>query len=229
MRLLAIDTAGPVIGVALAVDDEVVGFREERVRRGSETRLAPWCAELAAEAGLRLADLDGIAVAVGPGAFTGLRVGLATALGLAHAARCPVVPVLSLQSRARRASAERILSVLDARKGRVYAALSEDGGYSFSHAPADVPPDVALSWCAGAPFVATGEGALVFAELVAQAGGSIDPAAETSAADELARIGLSELARGAGVPPSQVRPVYLRRPDARTIAEREAAARGSTS
>ena len=173
MRVLSIDTAGPVIGVALAVDGVVLGQRVERVRRGSETRLAPWAQQLAHEHGLSLAQLDGVALAVGPGAFTGLRVGLATGLGLAHAAGCPVVPVGSLHSRAVRSGAERVLSLLDARKDRVYAALSTDGGATWAHGPADLPPDAALARCGGAPFTATGEGALVYRELLEPAGASL--------------------------------------------------------
>ena len=94
MRILAIDTAGPVIGVALLVHEDV-RVRTERVLRGSESRLAPWVAQLCEEAGMRVADIDAIAVSEGPGAFTGLRVGLATALGLAHGIGCPVLPISS--------------------------------------------------------------------------------------------------------------------------------------
>lgn len=211
MRVLAIDTAGPVIGVALAVDGEV-SARTERVTRGAEARLVPWATALCEEAGFRLSELDGIAVATGPGAFTGLRVGLATAVGLAQAIGCPVWQGDSLESRARAVGGDRVLSMLDARKQRVYAASYEAGARVAG--PADIPPDEALGWMQ-APFVATGEGALVYASMVREAGGELAPQADDPCVHVLARLGSQGLARGEGSDPLAVRPVYLRAPDAR--------------
>ena len=70
MRVLSVDTAGPVVGVGLVWDGQV-SVRTERVRRGAEALLVPWAQALLAERGGAFKDLDGVAVARGPGAFTG--------------------------------------------------------------------------------------------------------------------------------------------------------------
>jgi tRNA threonylcarbamoyladenosine biosynthesis protein TsaB len=212
MSILAIDTTGPVIGVALLVGEEVLQHTE-RVRRGSEQRLVPWAQALCADAELKTAELDGIAVAVGPGAFTGLRVGLATAVGIALAGGIPIVGLSSLGSRAAPLSAQtRVLSMLDARKSRVYAQWFAHGTPLDS--PADISPEVLLE-AASPGFVATGEGAGCYRELVESAGGRVHDAWESPAVDALARMGESALARGEAVDPASLRPVYIRPPDAR--------------
>ena len=210
-RVLAFDTAAPVIGVALIAGDEVLA-RSERVVRGSERRLLPMARELLDEAGLSAAQLDGIAVVSGPGAFTGLRVGLATAAGLAQALGRPLWPAPSLLPRALRAGVGgELLVMLDARKQRVYAARWLDE--LQQEAPADVAPEVAMSWVR-APFRVMGEGALVYAEQIEAAGGQVVDRAEDPGVEELARLGAAALERGEGIDPVEVRPTYLRAPDA---------------
>ena len=206
------DTAGPVIGVGLVAAGQST-VRTERVRRGAEARLIPWARELCADAGLGLADLDGVAVARGPGAFTGVRVGLAAATGLSSALGLPVWPSDSLTPRAVAVvGAPQVLAMLDARKGRVYAALYKDG--SCVSGPADVDPEVALGWVQGS-FVATGEGALVYREQVLLAGGLVHSTADAPGVDVLARMGAQALAMGQGVAAGEVRPLYIRPPDAK--------------
>ena len=211
MRIVAVDTAGPVVGVALYVDGDVTA-RTVRVRRGAEALLVPWAVELANSAGIELSAIDAVAVAVGPGAFTGVRVGIATAVGLALAADCPVWEGCSLTHRAAVVSDDLVLSMLDARKSRVYAALYESG--TLVRAPADVPPETAVSWVSGA-FSATGPGAVCYAEQVQAAGGVVVEDAEEPAVHMLALQASAGLARGEGVSAEQVRPVYLRDADAK--------------
>lgn len=212
MKVLAVDTAGPVAGVALWVDG-TVHERVERVTRGAETRLVPWAEALCAEAGVGMGELDGIAIAVGPGAFTGLRVGLATGLGWATALGLPVWPDSSLVTRAARVGGDAPVWVaLDARKGRLYAAVVAAG--EVVQGPGDVPPEEALGWMDG-PFVATGEGALVVREALEARGGRIVADADHPAVDALARRGALAFARGEGVAANEVLPTYLRDADAK--------------
>lgn len=212
MAILAFDTCGPVLGVALLVGNtpgDDLMLRTERISRGAEAKLIPWALELLAEAGIGIADLKGVAAAVGPGAFTGIRVGLATAAGLAMARGVPFVGVGSLETRAVRVGGT-VLSVLDARKSRVYAALYDD--LVELRPAADVSLSEALSWVSG-PFVATGEGAVVFADAIQAAGGSVAPEADHPAVEVLACIAAMRILAGEGIDPVLAAPVYLRAPD----------------
>lgn len=212
-RVLAIDTAGPVIGVALRVGDRV-SSRTERVTRGAESRLVPWAVELAEAAGVSLADLDLVAVGAGPGAFTGLRVGLAMACGVAQAAGVPLWTGSTLLSRGWAHRGNRpVLSILDARKGRVYAVILDSTG-AIVAGPGDVDPAVALSWVTG-PFLAVGEGAVAYRDAVEAAGGALVDGADDPGVVSLAELGAAALSRGEGVPAAAARPTYLREPDAK--------------
>jgi len=211
MTVLAIDTAAPVIGAGVLHAGQLVQ-RTARTPRAAEQSLVPWIAELCAEAGVTVQDLTGVAVAVGPGSFTGLRVGIATAVGVAQALGIPVWPSPSLAHRATAlADRARVLALLDARKGRFYAAAYRNG--KLRHGPADVPIEVALGWMR-APFTATGEGALLAGVPVLLAGGLLAAEAEEPALGELARRAEEAFARGEGVPAVEVVPVYVREPDA---------------
>jgi tRNA threonylcarbamoyladenosine biosynthesis protein TsaB len=212
LKVLAIDTAGPVIGVALGDGVEALS-RTERVARGSETRIVPWVLALCAEAGWRISDLDGIAVARGPGAFTGIRVGLATAMGLALAAGLPVWGAMSLEPRARRWTGQPVLSMLDARKGRVYAAYYACDG-SLVAGPADIEPHAVLAWPLSPQTLATGEGALLLQEALARRGLSLAPSPDDPAVETLAGMGQSAFAGGLGGDIEAMAPLYLREPDA---------------
>ncbi len=208
-HILAIDTAGPVIGVALRVGGGVL-VRHERTKRGSEQRVVPWVEQLLAEAQIARSQLDGIGVARGPGAFTGLRVGLATAVGLSLALDRPIWGCDSLTPRALRVPGDRVLAMLDARKQRVYAALYMGG---VGAPPIDAAPGDALNGI-DAGFVATGEGALVYADHVAEAGGVVAPEADHPGVDVLARLADDAIAQGRGGDALSLTPFYLRAPDA---------------
>ena len=215
VAVVVLDTAGPVVGVGLWTGEAAL-VRTARVVRGSEGLLMPWVLELLAEAGLTMADVRGVGVAAGPGAFTGLRVGLASAAGLAMAVGCPLWTSSSLTTRALRAGGNMpVLAMLDARKAKVYAQLHH-GDQGVVAGPGDVPPEEAVAWAASrGAFVATGEGALVYRNLVEQAGGVIAREPDDPAVDTLARCAALGLARGEGQSPAAVRPVYLRPPDAK--------------
>ena len=126
MRILAIDTTSGACSAAL-YDDGAVCERFFRAERDHTRRLLPMVDEVLAEGGVRLAQLDALAVSRGPGSFTGLRIAISCAQGLAFAADLPVVPVSSLAALAAGAVRSHphwrgapVLSVLDARMQEVY-------------------------------------------------------------------------------------------------------------
>jgi tRNA threonylcarbamoyladenosine biosynthesis protein TsaB len=123
MNLLAIETATESCSVALLCGDELVVSSEYAPRRHAEL-LLPMCDSVLAEAGVQRRQLDAIAVGRGPGAFTGVRLAISAAQGIALALDCPVIPVSSLAALAMDApdNGSPILAVIDARMGEVYSA-----------------------------------------------------------------------------------------------------------
>ena len=128
MRILALDTALAACSAALWEDGRIVAHRWERMPRGQSEALVPMIGAVMTEAGTGYADLDRIAVTRGPGAFTGLRIGLATARGLALAADLPCVGVTTLEAVAAAVpTSERtdrvVLVALDSRRGDLFVQL----------------------------------------------------------------------------------------------------------
>jgi tRNA threonylcarbamoyladenosine biosynthesis protein TsaB len=122
VRLLVIDTALACCTAALAEDGRVTAARAEPMLRGHQERLAGMVEELMREAGADFAGLDRIGVTVGPGSFTGLRVGLAFAKGLGAALQIPVAGVESLAALAdSTAPSPLTAAVIDARRDQIYA------------------------------------------------------------------------------------------------------------
>lgn len=222
MRLLAFDTATPATTVALALDDESVLTRRHDPgsdeRPGHVAELLPLALELLDEAGLTLGDLDRIAVGVGPGTFTGLRIGVATAHGLAQAHGVPLVGVSTLRALAAGAGIEApaVVAVLDARRGEAFAA-------AWGPAPAAEPllAPAALAPAALAEAVrrlpsgavAVGDGAIRFRDAL-EAAGALVPE-DGSAAHRVDAAVHARLAAGMEPEaPETVLPAYLRLPDA---------------
>ena len=125
MIVLGLETATNVCGVALVDDDRVLAEFSTSGRLTHSQRLMPLVEQALTEAGIDRGRLDGIAVSAGPGSFTGLRIGLATAKGLGFALDRPVLAVPTLDALAFNVWAWRglICPLLDARKDQVYAAL----------------------------------------------------------------------------------------------------------
>jgi len=127
MRILGLDTATQRASVGLLLDGEVVAEQSQEANGSHAVTVLPLIADTLRCAGCRVRDLDAIAVSSGPGAFSGLRVGLSIAKGLAFASGLPVVTVPTLEALARtlRHHQGYICTLLDARKGELYAACFE--------------------------------------------------------------------------------------------------------
>lgn len=207
--ILAIDTAGPVAGLALLCGERLEGAWCARVVRGAEARLAPALHEL-----LQGRRPDAIALATGPGAFTGLRVGVATGLGLATAWGSSVVPVSSLLARAAMLPGRpRVLALLDARKGRFYGGLfdSRSAVPTVLEDERDLPLDQLMP---DLPCTAVGEGAAVGRAVLLAAGHCLAAQPDANPAPALGRLGARLFADSGGLPAHSVAVRYLRPPDA---------------
>ncbi|MGH2398477.1 MAG: tRNA (adenosine(37)-N6)-threonylcarbamoyltransferase complex dimerization subunit type 1 TsaB [bacterium] len=129
MRILAIETATAVASVALLEGDRLVREIMESVPRRHLEWLAPSIARILHDAGSRPADVEGVAVSTGPGSFSGLRIGVATAAAWARVRNVPVVACSTLETLAEGLDARGLLCpVLDARRGEVAGALFERNG-----------------------------------------------------------------------------------------------------
>ncbi|HLS83761.1 MAG TPA: tRNA (adenosine(37)-N6)-threonylcarbamoyltransferase complex dimerization subunit type 1 TsaB [Arenimonas sp.] len=224
MNLLAVETSTEACSVALWREGEVFEKHELAPRRHTQLVL-PWIEQLLAGAGLARSQLDVLAVGRGPGAFTGVRLGIAIVQGLALALERPVVPVSTLAVLAMRAPAEArdILAAIDARMGEVYLGAFRRGGGGLVQAsgPEQVlPPGLAPLPAGPVHGVGSGFGAEggMLAERLGQRLRSVDVQALPHAGD-LARLAAAAFARGEAVPAEQVEPAYLRDKVALTLAE----------
>lgn len=226
MNLLAIETATERCSVALLHRGALIERSELAPRRHAELVL-PMAAELLAEAGLARSALDGIAVGRGPGAFTGVRLAVSMAQGLALGLDLPVVPVSTLAALAMQALPADgiILALLDARMGEVYAGrfvLADDNLVRPAGEEQVLPPaELALpgepGWVGIGPGFAAYRDKLDANQMATAA--RIDAAALPEARD-VARLAAPVLAAGGGVAAELALPVYLRDKVAETTAER---------
>lgn len=213
MRVLIVDTALGACSAAVVEDGRVRGLRTELMSKGHQERLAGMARDVVADAGGGFGALDRIGVTVGPGSFTGLRVGLAFAQGLGAALDRPVVGVSTLDALAASVEAGGLVAaVIDARRGQVYARLFRDGvALGAAEAlPLDVAVDRILEAAAGTAPTLVGSGVQILSETFPDrlAGAVLKPLAAPTP-EALARL-------TAVVDPAIAlpRPLYLRAPDA---------------
>ena len=234
--VLALDTTTRAGSVALLEDDRV---REERRGDPSRTHAERLPGEILAvlkACGVSVRDVDLFAVAVGPGSFTGLRVGIATIQGLAFVHRRRVAGVSALDALACAAGAGAppgtlVAAWMDAHRREVFSAL-----YRVTAAPAFArdrlveieaarvgDPEATLArWTArgwAAPALFAGDGALLYEEVVRRgaAGAAIVPPPPLAGA--IGRLALARAGAGGAADPAAIRPLYVRRPDAEIARE----------
>jgi tRNA threonylcarbamoyladenosine biosynthesis protein TsaB len=206
MRGLVIDTALGLCTVAAFEDDRLLAVRSEAMTRGHQERLGGFLREVADKAG-GFASLDRIGVTVGPGSFTGLRVGLAFAQGLGAALDRPVVGVSALDAlRASAADAQTVAALIDARRGQVYARFWRDGAPVAGSQALNLEDAVAHIADLGEGAVLVGTGAPLLADRF--------PANTCLPFEGPSPEALAALVRAADPASHPPRPLYLRAPDA---------------
>ena len=224
MNLLAIDTSTEVFFLAVQRGAQPPQERHGAGAAAVSAALIPAIQELLAQSGLRLAQLDAIALGRGPGSFTGLRTACSVAQGLAFASAVPVLPVDTLMAVAEdarfRTGVTRVVALLDARMDEVYSAAYQwdgagwqrQGAFHVGRPEAVVVPD---GWAlAGNAFGAYADRLPAAQHIAAQ-----------PTATALLRLAPALMAAGAAVPAAQALPLYIRDKVAQTTEER-AVARG---
>jgi tRNA threonylcarbamoyladenosine biosynthesis protein TsaB len=232
--VLGFDTATPATAVALLNDAqrETTGERRHEPaageRPGHASQLLVLAAQLLDEAGLAFADVDRIAVGLGPGTFTGLRIGVATARALAQSTDAELVGVSTLRALALEAEPEApagagVLAVIDARRGEAFSA-GWRGGELVLEQTALGPEELAARIAEeGGPWLAVGDGAIRFREDLERAGCTIAPDGDEQHGVRARAVCQLALEAPRGTARDLVIPDYLRPPDAVHSAPRKIA------
>lgn len=223
MRVLGIDSSTRVAGVALVDEKSVIAELFLNTQQDHSRRLLPLLDLLLARAELTLANLDGLVVTIGPGSFTGLRIGLATAKGLAHVTGKPLVGVPTLDALAGNAWAwpGLICPVISARRQEVYSAVyrwQEEELCRLTSYQAMTPAALlSLLISFSEPVIFLGDAAALYRTTWQSLGSRAhfaEPANNLPRASQVAWLGLSRLQAGQVEDPSRITPLYLRPPAA---------------
>ena len=210
MRLLALETSTLAGGVALLEDDRVVGEYLLDVRLTHSERLMPAIDRVLTDAGWTVGALDGLAVAVGPGSFTGLRIGLSTAKGIAWARGIPLaaVPTLDAMAATLPFCALPVCPVLDARQGEVYCSLYRwDGAGMTREWEYEAIAPESLAARLGEPTVFLGDAA---ASVRSRHARLAPPHRRLPSAAAVGVLGVARFRAGDLVSASELSPFYLR-------------------
>jgi tRNA threonylcarbamoyladenosine biosynthesis protein TsaB len=228
VRVLALDAATEACSVALLSNGDVL-VRIVDAGKSSAQQILSLVEELMAEGQVSLSRLDGIAASIGPGAFTGVRISVAVAQGLAFGAGLQVAPITTLEALALQVlqgAQGPALACLDARMGEVYwGCFTADAarGVIASGAPQVGSPAAVAAGLKGR-HIGIGRGFSAFPELARIPGIEINSRDSLALpnAREFAQLGALRLAGGGGLDPADLKPLYLRDKVALTEAERAA-------
>jgi tRNA threonylcarbamoyladenosine biosynthesis protein TsaB len=223
VKILGIDTATSCGGVGLIDDDAVVAEYAFHREETPSAQLIPAIQALLQEARITIHEIDGMAVSVGPGSFTGLRVGLSTVKGFALAAERPVAGVPTLEALAAQlpSTPSLICPIVDARKGEVYTALykQREGGRVEQLSPYQVlSPSKLFEEIPLQEMVFVGDGVDVYGELIRERltdkAFFASPHLNCLRGSTVAELGLQHIKKGEKDDISSLVPIYVRRSDA---------------
>ena len=216
-RILAFDTAGSSCSAAIWIDGAVVAQRSETMVRGHSERILPMIQAVVTEAEVSFEAMQGIAVTVGPGAFTGIRIGLATARGLALAGRLPVLGLTCLQAVAGAVPMadchDRTLIVtLESKRADLFVQCFKDPASACSE-PYSLLPSALDEVVPSGPLILAGDAVQRAAQALAAAGRDIAIAASSRLVDSAVVARLASERDAATWLSDRPQPLYLRAPD----------------
>ncbi len=223
MKLLALDTSTEYLSLALQYD-QVLMTHHALAGASASQQILPQIQAMLKQAQLKLADLDGIVYGAGPGAFTGVRVSVGVAQGLAYGANLPVVGINTLLALAQASGASRVIACLDARMGEIYhAAFVREKGEWKVMADAIVCKPEAAPKLDGDDWVGVGSGWKAYSIALSDVYGSklkeILPDAMPTA-EAMLQLALPKFERGETQTASEAMPIYVRNRVALTAAQR---------
>ena len=225
--LLAIDTSSFVLSCALAEEDKLVSEWTVQRKLTHSEQLVPHMDAMLKEAGVEKKDITAIAVAKGPGSFTGLRIGLATAKTASYLWKVPLIGVNTLEALAYNMAGAQafILPLEDAQRGNVYAALYGAFDEIWEEAPAEAAPLEEVLEAAvrhGGPVIAVGESADTYKKEIFSAGIQIAPSQNSCCpASSVAMAGWYHMKKGETDDPLTLLPNYIRRSEAEVLWEKK--------
>lgn len=173
-RIILIETSTALCSTALAEDGAIVSYKESSAPKAHASLTAVFIQDMLSERGLTIADCDAVCVSMGPGSYTGLRVGVSTAKGLCFGSRKPLLAVGTLDTLAAQAYAEAeaegnyryIIPMVDARRMEVYTAVFEDGVQITETAPAIIDENSFADLLEQGPCLFIGDGAGKCADVI---------------------------------------------------------------
>lgn len=218
MRVLGIDTSTMTGGAALTDDRGLVGEYVLNIRTTHSERLLPAIAQILTDAATDMEAIDAIAVVTGPGSFTGLRIGVATAKGFAYALDKQLIGITTFQAFAwqHQVFSGFICPLIDAKRADVYLEIFLHG--QSVQKPKYCSLEWVQNWCReqSQPVLFVGDGAFVHKETLADLNNAVFPSNEGMVlhASSVATLGAELLTQGISSDPFGLKPFYLRRSSA---------------
>ncbi|MEW6739663.1 MAG: tRNA (adenosine(37)-N6)-threonylcarbamoyltransferase complex dimerization subunit type 1 TsaB [Nitrospirota bacterium] len=221
MKLLSIETSTMVGGVAIMEDDTLIAESRINVKVTHSERIMGAIDHILIQSGMKIDDIDVFAIAIGPGSFTGLRVGLSTVKGLVYATGKKLVSVATLEAFAWNMpfSKYQVCPLLDARKKEVYAGIFRWNGNGFARAMNEqtIKIDVLLSGI-NEPTIFLGEGSIIYKDSIkAWLNDSAifgNPQDMVPSPANVAYIGMIKAKKGEFEDPIKLVPLYIRKSEA---------------
>ena len=221
MRILGIDTSSPKGSIAITLKDKIISEKAISGHASYSKNLFFLIDSILQDASLNISQIDAFAVSIGPGSFTGLRVGLSSALGFSLAQKKPVISVETLLAMVHTIPFTEyvICPVIDARKGELYTSFfqyNENRQICRLGDDRTVRPELLVNEI-NKPTLFFGSGVDIYGGVLSQKLGSLavfDNYFSNTTAASVARLAYEKIKKGEGTEPVQLKPKYIRRPEA---------------